>query len=101
MCSYLLLVSYLISKITENNCGLTPRFNGNMLVVPPDGVHYGSNDAKRKARYLLTHFDKFQTGVVDTPCEVWSPQIIILMVFSRCGPKLQSTKEHFIRQYDR
>ena len=56
-----------------------------MLVVPPDGVHYGSNDAKRKARYLLTHFDKFQTGVVDTPCEVWSPQIIILMFFRGAG----------------
>ena len=29
------------------------------------------------------------TCVVDTPCEVWSSQVIILLVFSRCGPKLQ------------
>ena len=28
-------------------------------------------------------------GVVDTPCEVWSSLVIMLMVFSRCGPKLQ------------
>jgi len=27
-----------------------------MLVAPPDGVHCGSNDSKRKTRYFLTHY---------------------------------------------
>ena len=30
------------------------------------------------------------TGVVDTACEVWPSYVIILMFFSRCGPKLQN-----------
>ena len=48
-----------VYDITENNCGLTPRFNDYMLVAPPDGVRCGSNDTKRKMCYLLTHFDGF------------------------------------------
>ena len=41
MCSYLLVISYLnlviCDDMTEKHCGLTPWFNGTMLVAPPDG----------------------------------------------------------------
>ena len=45
-------------------CRLTPRFNGSGMVAPPDGVHCGNNDTKRKARYLLTHFDQFHALII-------------------------------------
>ena len=45
------------------NCGLTPRFSGSKMVAPPDGVHCDSSDSTRKARYLFTHFDRFQAWI--------------------------------------
>ena len=78
-------VFHVICDNIKKNCSLTPRFNGSKMVAPPGGVHCVSSDLTRKARYLLTHFDRFQALIiifvqvhtrsacaVDTACEVWS-----------------------------
>ena len=64
--SNLKYVFHVICNDIKKNCGLTPRFNGSKMVAPPGGVHCGSNDKKekRKARYLLTHFDRFQALII-------------------------------------
>ena len=62
--SNLKYVFHVICDDIKTNCGLTPRFNGSKVVAPPGGVHCGSNDTTRKARYLLTHFDRFQALII-------------------------------------
>ena len=49
---------------------LMPEIDQNVYVnnalssAPPDGVHCGSSDSARKARYLLTHIDRFQALII-------------------------------------